>query len=155
MISPEVLRRYPYFAGLSAEYLNKIATISRIRNFEEGEELFKEENTATQLMVLISGEVHIVYQLGDGSSAIADTLVAGDPLAWSALLEPHRLTASGIARKAGSLIEIEAEELRRMCKVNTDFGFVMMKEVAKTLRSRLSAMRVQAAAWQAELKSTV
>lgn len=150
MISPEVLRRYPNFAGLSGNRLSKIATISRIRNFVEGEELFREGNTATHLMFLVSGEIHVVYHLGDGRQVAVDTLVAGDPLAWSALLEPHRLTASGIARKAGSLIEIEADGLRRMCKENTDFGYVMMKEVAKTLRSRLSAMRVQAAAWAAE-----
>ncbi len=150
MLSTEVLRRYPNFTGLSADGLNKIATISRIRNFVEGQELFREGNTATHLMFLVSGEVHVVYQIGDGREVVVDTLVAGDPLAWSALLEPHRLTASGIAYKAGSLIEIDAEALRRMCKENTDFGYVMMKEVAKTLRSRLSAMRVQVAAWVAE-----
>ncbi|OGO18884.1 MAG: hypothetical protein A2Z14_11040 [Chloroflexi bacterium RBG_16_48_8] len=150
MISTEVLRRYPNFAGLSVDRLNKIATISRIRNFVEGQELFREGNTATHLMFLISGEIHVVYQLGDGSQVVVDMLVAGDPLAWSALLEPHRLTAGGIARKAGSLIEIEAEGLRHMCKENTDFGYIMMKEVAKTLRNRLSAMRIQATAWAAE-----
>jgi hypothetical protein len=48
------------------------------------------------------------------------------------------------------LIEIDAEELRRMCKDNKDVGYVMMKEVAKTLRNRLSAMRVQAAVGHAE-----
>jgi CRP-like cAMP-binding protein len=131
--------------------LKKIATISRVTNFVEGQELFREGNTATHLMFLISGEIHIVYQIGDGKEVIADTLVAGDPLAWSALLEPHRLTASGIASRAGSMIEIEAESLRQMCKDDKDFGYVMMREVGKTLRNRLSAMRVQAAAAQLEL----
>jgi len=146
MISSQVLLRYPNFSGLSGEHLKDIANISRIRNFESGEELFREGNTATHLIFLISGEIDIVYELGNGSKVVADTLVSGDPLAWSGLLEPHRLTATGIANKAGSLLEIEAGELRRMCKDNTDFGYVMMKEVAKTLRSRLSAMRVKAAA---------
>jgi CRP-like cAMP-binding protein len=146
MLSSQVLRRYPHFAGLSEVYLKDIAKISRIRNFEAGEELFREGNTATHLMLLMFGEIDIVYELGDGSKVVADTLVSGDPLAWSALLEPHALTATGVANKAGSLIEFEAGELRRMCKDNTDFGYIMMKEVAKTLRSRLSAMRVKAAA---------
>lgn len=146
MISPEVLRRYPYFAGLPAENLKDIAMISRLRSFEAGEELFMEGASATRLIILVSGEIDIVYELGDGSKVIADTLVAGDPLAWSALLEPHSLTATGIANKAGSLLEIQADELRRMCIENTDLGYVLMKEVAKTLRSRLSAMRVQVAA---------
>jgi CRP-like cAMP-binding protein len=151
MLSTEVLQRYPNFAGVSVDRLNEIATISRIKIFVEGQELFREGNTATHFLFLISGEIQVIYQLGDGRHVVVDTLVAGDPLAWSALLEPHTLTASGIARKAGSLIEIEAEGLRQMCKENTDFGYIMMREVAKTLRSRLRAMRVQAAAWAAEL----
>lgn len=146
MISPEVLRRYPNFAGLSHEKLSEIAMISRLKSFEAGEELFREGNRATHLMLVVSGEIHIVYELGNGDKVIADTLVVGDPLAWSALLEPHYLTASGVARNAGSMLEIEAEALRTMCTNDKDFGYTMMKEIAKTLRSRLSAMRVQAAA---------
>jgi CRP/FNR family transcriptional regulator len=146
MLSSQVLRRYRFFQGLKERNLQDIASFSRVRNFEAGEQMFKEGNTATKLMIIMFGEIHIVYQLGDGTEVIADTLVSGDPMAWSALLEPHQLTASGVASKAGSLIEIEAEPLRQMCRDHPKFGYIMMKEVAKTLRTRLSAMRVQAAA---------
>lgn len=150
MISAQVLRRFPYFGGMSDDILRHVARISRIRNFEPGEELFREGNTATHFMILMFGEIHIIYEVGNGDKVVADTLVAGDPLAWSALLDPHRLTASGVAHKAGSLIEIEAGELRQMCAEDKEFGYVMMKEVAKTLRNRLSALRVEAAAELAE-----
>lgn len=146
MISSELLRRYPNFAGIAPEYLGEVAKISRSRNFTAGERLFYEGNTANQFMIIVTGEIHIVYELGDGTEVIADTLVAGDPLAWSALLEPHKLTASGVASKNGSLIEIEAEGLRRLCEENKDFGYTMLKEVGKTLRSRLRAMRIMTAA---------
>lgn len=150
MIALEELRRYSNFAGASEGLLKQVAMLSRERAFKAGERLFEEGNTATDFMLLKAGEIHIVYRLGDGREVIADTLVAGDPLAWSALLEPHRLTASGVANKDGSLIETDGEGLRRLCEENTAFGFLLMKEVARTLRSRLSAMRVQAAANQAE-----
>lgn len=146
MISKEILRRFPHFTVLPFEDLKKVAMLSRSKTFEPGERLFTEGNSATHLMFLITGEIHIIYQLGNGEEVVADTLVAGDPMAWSALLEPHILTSSGVASKAGSLIEIDAEGLRCLCEEDTEFGFVMIKEVAKTLRSRLSAMRVQAAA---------
>jgi CRP-like cAMP-binding protein len=150
MISKELLRRFPHFAGIPDKYMNDIAKISQVRSFEPGEELFREGNGANHFMLILNGEISIVYEIGDGSKVVADTLVAGDPLAWSALLEPHTLTASGVAHKAGTLLEIEAGELRRMCEEFKDFGYTMMKEVAKTLRSRLSAMRVRAAASMGE-----
>jgi hypothetical protein len=67
-------------------------------------------------------------------------------MAWSALLEPFRLTASGVARNTGVAIEIEAGGLRRICEGNPSYGLVMMTQVAKTLRDRLEATRVQLAA---------
>lgn len=150
MISPEILRRYPNFVGASDGHMKEIASISRVKEFEAGERLFREGNAATHLMFVISGEINIVYRLGDGREVVADTLVAGDPLAWSALLEPHRLTASGVGSKPGAVLEIDAEGLRHLCDSNKEFGFVMMREIARMLRSRLSAMRIQAAAGLAE-----
>ncbi|NIM93425.1 MAG: cyclic nucleotide-binding domain-containing protein [Anaerolineales bacterium] len=146
MISTEELKRYPHFAGMPGVLLRDIASISRNRDFVAGDRLFSEGNTARHLMFLKSGEVAIVYRLGDDREVVADTLVAGDAMAWSALLEPHVLTGSGVASKDGSLLEIEAESLRRICDENRDYGYTVMKEVGKTLRTRLSAMRVQAAA---------
>jgi len=101
-------------------------------------------------MLILFGEVNLVYKLGNGREVVGDTLLSGDALAWSALLPPHTLTASAVARKAGSLVEIEAKGLRSMCEEDKEFGYHMMKEVATMLRSRLSAMRVQIAAGFAE-----
>ena len=146
MISVEELKYYRHFAGVNNQHLKDIALISHEKTFQKGDRLFREGNTATHLMFLKSGEINVVYLLGDGREVIADTLVPGDTLAWSAVLAPHRLTASGIGNKDGSLILIEAEGLRKLCDEDTDFGYSLMREIAGTLRSRLSAMRVQAAA---------
>lgn len=150
MISLQVLQSLPHFAGLSEGYLEALAKISSARNFEAGDELFQEGQPASHLMIVLVGEIDIVYELGSGEKVVADTLVAGDELAWSSLLEPFYLTASGIAHKDGTLLQIEAQELRRLCSEDTDFGFLMMKQVAMTLRDRLSAIRVGVAASKGE-----
>jgi CRP/FNR family transcriptional regulator len=151
MISVEELRYYPHFSGISNHDLKAVAMISSEMNYKKGDRLFLEGNTATHLMFLKSGEVNIVYRLGDGRDVVADTLVAGDTVAWSAVLPPHRLTASGVGNKDGTLILIEAEGLRNLCDQNFEFGYLLMKEIARTLRSRLSAMRVQVAAGASEM----
>ncbi|HLC02204.1 MAG TPA: cyclic nucleotide-binding domain-containing protein [Anaerolineales bacterium] len=146
MISPERLRRYPHCAGAPDEMLKSVAMLARERPFKAGERLVEEGATATKLMLLDAGEVDIVYRLGDDRDVTVDTLVEGDLMAWSALLEPHRLTATGIARKDGLVIEIEAEGLRGICQANPTYGYQMMTQVAIALRDRLSATRVQLAA---------
>jgi len=148
MISPEELRRFVHFSGLSDDCLKKIASISKERQIQIGDRIFEEGNTATHFRLIKSGAVNIVYLLGDGREVVADTLVRGDALSWSALLDPYRLTASGIASKDGSIIEIEGESLREICKEDLNAGYRILEEVSKTLRSRLSALRVQIAAQQ-------
>lgn len=146
MISPERLRRFPHCAQAPDEMLKKVAMISEGRDFDEGEELFAEGNPADHLMFLEDGEVNILYRLGDHTEVVVDTLVAGDTLAWSALLQPYTLTATGVGRVAGSLVAVQAKELRALCVENPRYAYQLMTEVARTLRSRLDATRVQLAA---------
>jgi len=146
MISPELLRNFPHFSGLSYEYLKAIAMISSEREFEPEEALFHEGNLASHLCLMLSGEVSIVYRLGDDREVVADNLIKGDAFGWSAILEPHQLTATCRGAKRGKFIAIEAEGLRRICVEDYACGYHIVQEVSKTLRDRLSTMRVQIAA---------
>ena len=97
-------------------------------------------------MTVTSGEVDIVYRLGDGREVTAESAIAGEVLGWSALLEPYKLTASVVGRKDGELVAIEGKKLRELCEVDTWLGYQLMIEIARVLRDRLSGLRVQLAA---------
>lgn len=116
------------------------------RWFRAGEVLFEEGHQASHLVFLESGQVDIVFTLGAGQKVVVDTLVAGDIMCWSALLEPYTLTGSGVAKPDGVMIAVSAEGLRQLCEENPAHGHMMMTQVAKTLRDRLDATRVQLAA---------
>src|SRR3990172_5787419 len=145
MISPERLRRFPHYAGASDEMLKQVAMLGKERTFKAGERLFEEGKPAAHLLMLEAGEVDIVYTLAKARQVVVDTVVAGGLLAWSAPLEPSKLTAPRVARGEGTLIEVEAEPLRKLCQGNPEYGSMMMKQVAMTLRARLTATRVQLA----------
>ena len=146
MISDQLLRHYPHFSGLIKDHLVQIANISDIRQFKAGDELFVEGATATHFCLIISGEVNIVYKLGDDRTVVADTLIKGDAFGWSAFVEPHIMTASCVANNNGEYIAIEAEGLRHICDANLVCGYRVALELVKLLRDRLSALRVQIAA---------
>lgn len=146
MISPERLRRQPHCAGAPDALLREVAGLATERTFVAGDEIFVEGNPATHLLFLESGEIDILYELRGGRKVAVDTAVAGDTLAWSALLEPHTLTASGMARRPGTLLAVDGTRLVALCHANPSWGLVMMTNVAKTLRDRLTATRVQLAA---------
>ena len=81
MISTQLLRYYPHFSGLSEDYLLQISNISSKGQFKAGDELFVEGALATHFCLIMSGEVNIVYTLGDNRTVVADGLIKGDFLA--------------------------------------------------------------------------
>jgi CRP-like cAMP-binding protein len=146
MISPERLRRFANNAHIPENLLKTVAMHAENHTFKAGDRIFSEGNNATHFMIVEEGEVDLTYQLGDMREVVVDTLVAGDSLSWSALIEPHTLSASAVANSDGSLIRIDGSSLRQLCHDQPDFGLQLMREVATVLRERLIATRVQLAA---------
>jgi len=145
MISPEVLRRYPYFAGVSEESLKAVAMIADEKAVPAGTQLFSEGDPADSMNIVVHGEVDIQYVLGNGEHRTVDTLVDGDLLCWSALIEPYKMTANGIARKATHLVVIDAEKLRNLSAADPTLGYQLLTQVARLLARRLEGARVQLA----------
>ena len=145
MISPEQLRRYPFFANVSEDALKEAAMVSDEVTAEAGKTLFSEGDRADTMYVLVDGEVDIKYTLGDGEKRTIDTLVAGDIVVWSTLVEPHRCTATGVTRKPCKLISINGPKLRELCEKNHDLGYRMLISITQLLAARLDGARVQLA----------
>ena len=66
MISPEVLRRYPYFGGISDESLKQVAMLADEVKVPAGTQMFNEGDPANYLYLIVRGEVNIQYELGTG-----------------------------------------------------------------------------------------
>lgn len=145
MISPEVLRAYPYFAGANEESLRQLAMATEELTFQEGQLLFREGQAAERLYILIRGEVDIQYELNTGEHRTVDTVVAGDVLVWSALVRPYRTTALAIARRTSEVIAVDSRKLRELCESDRDLGFSLMTEIAQATSHRLEGARVQLA----------
>ncbi len=146
MISPEVLRRYSFFAGLGDEVLKEIAMLAEERLAPAGTRLFNEGEPSTHFCIIRSGEVHIQYLMGNDELRTVDTMIDGDILIWSALLEPYTTTAIGTTTEETRILAIAAAPLRELCDRNPLLGYRVMTQVAKLLAHRLENARIQLAA---------
>jgi CRP-like cAMP-binding protein len=146
MISPELLRRYPYFAKLGDESLKTVALIAEEVAVPAGTRMFGQGDPANYLYIIIKGELNIQYLLCSGQMRTVDTLVDGDLLIWSALIEPYRTTAIGTTTKDCRLIRISAAKLRELCSKDPAMGYQLTIQVAKLLAHRLEGARIQLAA---------
>jgi CRP-like cAMP-binding protein len=149
MISPEILRRYPFFAGLTADHLRGIAMIADEVSYPAQTLIFREGEEARFLYVLVSGEIELLYS-GGNEGKIADayvgSIVQGEVFGISTMVGPFHLTASARSEGPVETIQIKADGLRAMCEVDHGLGYILMQHLAQALTQRLHEARIQLAA---------
>jgi CRP-like cAMP-binding protein len=152
MVSPELLRRYPFFALLNDEQLKAIALIAEEKSYPKGALLVKENTNATLLALLLEGDIDLIFS-GGGEGAIVNALVGsiapGEAYGVSSLIEPYKYTATARATMPVKVIEIEGTALRALVEVDRNMGYVMMRNVAIAVLERLRYTQVELAAARA------
>ena len=152
MISPELLRRYPFFAQLNDKQLKAIAMIAEEKSYSKDTLLLKENMPANKLMVLVEGDVDLIYS-GGGEGAIVNALVGsiapGEVLGVSSLIEPYRFISSAKAVAPVKLLEIDGAVLRSLMDVDNSLGYAVMRNASAAVLERLKYTQVELAAARA------
>ena len=152
MVSPELLRRYPFFASLDDKKLKAIAMITQEKSYPKAALLIKENTTATLLALMIEGDADLLYS-GGGEGAISNALVGsiapGEIYGVSALIEPYCYTATLKATMPTRVLEIDGLALRDLIEKDPTLGYVIMCNIAKAVLERLKYTQVELAAARA------
>jgi len=154
MISPELLRRYPFFSQLSDANLKALAMVSEVEEVKAGTAIFAEGQPAEYLYFLLEGSIDLTYAVGEGLNPKTykvfqvGEINPEEVFGISALIEPFTINANGSAAKHCRYITIDAKALRAMMEMDSRMGFLFMTRIAKVAMEQLVAIRVQlAAAW--------
>jgi CRP/FNR family cyclic AMP-dependent transcriptional regulator len=155
MISPELLRRYPFFGTLSDEQLRQIAMIADEESHEAGKILLKEKAPADDLFLLIKGSVDLLFTVDEEyhpdrrKEFMVGEINPGEIFGISALIEPHQYTSSVRSDGPVQVIHIDGVALRQRCADDPRLACHLFSQVAKLALERLNATRVQLAAARA------
>ncbi len=153
MISPELLRRYPFFGVLDDSQLKAVAMIAEEISCQEGETLFEAERPAQAMYLLMEGCVDLFYVVIDRDAPAKELFISefnpGDVFGISALIEPHQYTATARATCPSRIVKFDAAGLRALCEVDSKLAYGLMRQTAKAAMSRLHDTRVQLAAARA------
>jgi len=149
MISPELLRRFPFFSFMDDKQLKAVAMIAEEKNYDNEVEIVVYNSPADKLFFLVEGNASYYYIVTSEHDPyykqeyfISD-FNPGEIFGISALIEPYVFTASVRAEKNCHLIEIDASALRALCEVDMQLSCGLMRAVAKAAMERLQHTRVQ------------
>lgn len=163
MISAELIRRFPFFAGLDLEQINKLAKLGTEVIVEEGHYFFHENDVLDKFYVNLEGAVGIVYEVPerDVEHKVADqfarklktkdivssTVGPGEMFGWPGLVPPHKARASSKALTPCRVISFDAAALMDEFNKDCGFGYIMTQKAAQVVGDRLRDLRVESLAF--------
>ncbi len=155
MISPELLRRFPFFGFLDETQLKAVAMLSEEVEYDRAAVIFETDQAAAALYVMVEGSIDLNYKVVDRDDPqivkeffISD-LNPGDIFGLSALLEPFKHTMTAKVHAPSTVIRIEASGLRALSELDAKLQAGLMKATALAAMERLHDTRVQLAAARA------
>mgnify|MGYP005851673957 FL=1 len=145
MVSTEILKSFSLFRGLTQKELAKIAGLCRERTYEGGSVIFTIGGSATDVYLLRTGKVDIqiefkIYEYE--TVATIYTVGEGEIFGWSALVPPHRLTASARCEGKADVIMINGKDLMEFLEKDRRIGYVVMKNLSALISSRLASTTI-------------
>lgn len=145
MVSADDLIACELFVGLTTGELEQIAAIAYKQSYEPGELICVEEDRADRLFILDQGRVqvniHLRSPLEPGGEVTIEEVEPGCVFGWSALVKQRRFTASARALESATVTIVGADDLNDLFDRNAHIGFVVMKQLAEVIASRLRHTR--------------
>jgi CRP-like cAMP-binding protein len=145
MVSAEALRSFPFFANLTEEEVKSISMICSEEKYEATTFICREGGEAQKLYVLLEGNIDVMINTDEEGlqQETVSNLSRGDAFCWSAVVEPHYLTASIFAATPVTVLSIDGAALRAMFELDCHLGYRILQKAAQVISNRLKDTRVQ------------
>ena len=129
------------FKGLAPRYLDLLAEAAMLKEFANGEVIFREGDPANRFYLILNGEVALESATRERAPIVLQTIGANDVLGWSWLFPPYYWHFDARAVSPTRAIFFYGTWLRENCERDHDFGYEMLKRMSAVLIQRLQATR--------------
>jgi len=147
-IAKQKLSRFPIFADLTSDQLQRVEDILIENEFNEGEEITKEGERGEELFVLLHGSVEVSKSLtlmvgrGDVDTRDKSLIQLRSENApyfgeMAVLRKGSRRSATVKALESCSVGIIRRKDLIALCESDKEIGYIVLRNIAVDLAERL------------------
>lgn len=150
----QALSHCAIFQDITRGAVEELCSRGREVVFEPGHKLFERDQDSSELMILQEGVVDLVFpiQLMTVTREVTmESVQAGDVVAWSSLVAPHRFTLSARCATRCVVTALGRDVLHTFFETDSQTGYLFMRNLAGVVGRRLQAMQ---ALWVRELQAT-
>jgi CRP/FNR family cyclic AMP-dependent transcriptional regulator len=133
----ELLKGVELFAGMSEDQLKRLAAISRVVEYRDGEIVVRQGETGDRLYVIRDGQVAVV--VGDDLRAQPTLYLGrGQIFGEMALIDYGERSATiRCASEQAVLAVIGRDDFETLCTSDTAIGYIVMRNMASDLSFKL------------------
>ncbi|MCD6425198.1 MAG: cyclic nucleotide-binding domain-containing protein [Anaerolineales bacterium] len=139
--NPDRLTRYTCFRALTEDQRQAVAQLAREECFYPGHILFQDEKPGTHLYMLATGEVEVLYNVGEDNPTHVDALGEGEILGCSSLIDPYMYSSTARCLSEIETLVLDAEELRKLMEKDCQIGYSIQKHIIQMLLDRILELR--------------
>ncbi len=132
------------FGGISDDEIEALCSRGRELSLTAGEDIFERGQEAREVLILRDGMVELHFPvniMGVTRELTMETKQPGTVLAWSALVEPYRLTLAASCASACLLTGLSRDTLEAFFEQRPHVGYRFMRNLAVVIGRRLNAMQ--------------
>lgn len=162
MISTELLRRYPFFAGFNPDQIDDLARVAEEIAVNSGHQFISEGKRLANFYLVLEGTVGVIIKVPDkeieqsltrhitnnfiSKDVTVSTVGEGEVFGWSALIPPNISTANVKSLTSCRVLVFDYQELQPIINEDCCFGHLLTLKAAQIIRDRLRDKRIESLA---------
>ena len=136
----DLLRRVPYFAGLTDEVLSALVAVAGSRHYARGQLILLEGDPCAGLYIVATGEIKIFKLSPQGREQIIHQMGPGGTFNDVAVLDGGPNPASAAATTDATLCIIGREDIRRLAHTYPQLAWALIESIARRARHLVSVV---------------
>jgi CRP/FNR family cyclic AMP-dependent transcriptional regulator len=147
MVQPESLGRiideHPFFQDIDAKLRALLIGCAANERFEAGQYVFREGQPADKFYLLRAGMVNVEVDIPGRPPIVIETVLDGEVLGWSWMVEPHRYAFAAKANTLVRALSFDAKCLLRKMEADPALGYEVLRRFVPVMAHRLASARLQ------------
>lgn len=159
MISPELLRRYDFFAGLSHDQIVTLSRLADEQNVDEGHYFYHEGDKLDNFFLAVDGAVGIVLEIPDQavqqsvSSQLTGDLITRDitittvgsgmVFGLPGIIPPNEASSTAKALTPCLVYVFDSDGLKKAFAEDCELAYLITLRAAQIIRNRLKDLQIE------------
>lgn len=144
-VAARALKKAGLFQGMTTHELTQVAKLCEEHTYNAGELSVKQGEVLDCICIIQKGRMGVETQLPsapkDKNKVVIETMGVGEAYPWAAMMK-KTASASIRAMESTRVCKINVDRLLALCEEDSHLGYVVMKNLASIISSRLVRHRL-------------